>query len=68
MAAEELAAELLTATLDAEPLTGSIYGFPGYDDLLPDFSEEAEADQVRRLGSIAGRAALFRGDVRAPSL
>ena len=56
MAAEELAAELLTATLDAEPLTGSIYGFPGYDDLLPDFSEEAEADQVRRLGSIAGRA------------
>ncbi len=57
MSADDLAAELLTTTLDADPLTGSLYGFPGYDDLLPDFGSEAEAAQARTLASIAERSA-----------
>ena len=56
MPGDDLAAELLTAVLRAEPLTGSLYGFPGYDALLPDFSQEAEAAHARELTSIAERA------------
>ena len=56
MLGDELAAELLTSVLDADPLAGSLYGFPGYDDLLPDFSAEAESEHARRLASIAERA------------
>ena len=56
MPADELAAELLTSVLDADPLAGSLYGFPGYDDRLPDFSAEAEPEHARRLASIAERA------------
>jgi len=56
MSADDLAAELLTTVLDADPLTASLFGFPGYDDLLPDFSVEAEQDQARRLTSVAERA------------
>ncbi len=51
-----LAGELLRAVLDADPLSGSLYGFPGYDELLPDFSVAAEDAQARRIASIAGRA------------
>jgi uncharacterized protein (DUF885 family) len=57
MSADELAAELLNAALDADPLAGSLYGFPGYDNLLPDFGTEAEAAQARTLESIAQRSA-----------
>ena len=57
MSADDLAAELLTAALDADPLAGSLYGFPGYDNLLPDFGTEAEAAQARTLESIAQRSA-----------
>ncbi len=57
MSADDLAAELLTVALDADPLAGSLYGFPGYDDLLPDFGTEAEAAQARALASIAQRSA-----------
>ncbi len=56
MPGDELAAELLTSVLDADPLAGSLYGFPGYDDRLPDFSAGAESEQARRLASIAERA------------
>jgi uncharacterized protein (DUF885 family) len=56
MPGDDLAAELLTAVLHAEPLTGSLLGFPGYDSLLPDFSQEAEAAHARKLSSIAERA------------
>ena len=56
MSADDLAAELLSAVLDADPLTGSLFGFPGYDDLLPDFGSEAEREQARRLTSVAERA------------
>jgi len=54
--ADDLAAELLTTVLDADPLSGSLYGFSGYDDLLPDFSDAAEREQARRLTSVAVRA------------
>ena len=56
MPGDELAAELLTSFLDADPLAGSLYGFPGYDELLPDFSGHAEREHARRLTSIAERA------------
>jgi uncharacterized protein (DUF885 family) len=54
--ANDLAAELLTAVLDTDPLSGSLYGFPGYDELLPDFGAEAEAALARTLASVAVRA------------
>jgi uncharacterized protein (DUF885 family) len=56
MGAEDLAAELLSTTFDAEPLAASMYGVPGYDHLLPDFSEATQADLAQRLASIAERA------------
>ncbi len=56
MSPDDLAAELLDATLDDDPLMGSLYGFPGYDDRLPDFGEAAEATAAERLSSIATRA------------
>ncbi len=56
MSADDLAAELLTTVLDADPLSGSLYGFPGYDDLLPDFSDAAETEQAKSLTSVAVRA------------
>jgi uncharacterized protein (DUF885 family) len=57
VSADDLAAELLEATLDADPLAGSLYGFPGYDDRLPDLSAEAEGAVEARLSSISERAA-----------
>jgi uncharacterized protein (DUF885 family) len=56
MSADDLAAELLTTVLEADPLSGSLYGFPGYDDLLPDFGAAAEHRQAAQLAAIAERA------------
>ena len=56
MSVDDLAADLLTTVLEADPLTASLYGFAGYDDLLPDFSAESELDQARRLTSVAEQA------------
>ena len=56
MSGDELAAELLEAVLTASPLDGSLFGFPGFDESLPDFSQEAEVRQARLLDSIATRA------------
>jgi uncharacterized protein (DUF885 family) len=56
MPGDELAAELLTSVLDADPLAGSLYGFPGYDSNLPDFSRESQNEHARTLASIATRA------------
>ena len=55
-AADELAAELLAVTLEADPLAGSLFGFPGYDGRLVDFGAEAERETARRLAAIAERA------------
>ena len=56
MPGDELAAELLTSVLDADPLAGSMYGLPGYDALLPDFSREFRSAHALELASIATRA------------
>ena len=56
MPGDELAAELLTAVLRSDPLEASLFGFPGYERDLPDFSREAESAQARTLESIATRA------------
>jgi uncharacterized protein (DUF885 family) len=53
---DELADELLQAVLAADPLEGSLFGFPGYDELLPDFGREAEREHALVLDSIATRA------------
>jgi uncharacterized protein (DUF885 family) len=57
VSANDLAAELLEITLDADPLSGSLYGLPGYDDRLPDLSAEGERSVEALLSSIAERAA-----------
>jgi uncharacterized protein (DUF885 family) len=54
--ADGLAGELLSAVLDADPLSGSLYGFPGYDGLLPDFGAHTEAEQAAVLDAVATRA------------
>ena len=56
MTPDDLAAELLETTLEADPLAGSLYGFPGYDERLPDFSETSETAQSERLAALAARA------------
>ncbi len=56
MPADDLATELLSTVFDADPLSASMYGFPGYDDRLPDFSDEAEALVAATLTAIAQRA------------
>lgn len=56
MSADDLAAELLTVVFDADPLSGSMYGFPGYDELLPDLSAVAEERVASELESVAQRA------------
>src|SRR5271156_1913941 len=37
-------------------MTGSLYGFSGYDAHLPDFSGESQSGHARQLASIAARA------------
>ncbi len=56
MPADDLATELLSTVFDADPLSASMYGFPGYDDRLPDLSDEAEARVAATLTTIAQRA------------
>jgi uncharacterized protein (DUF885 family) len=56
MSADDLAASLLSTVFDADPLSGSMYGFPGYDDRLPDLSAEAEEHLATALESIARQA------------
>ena len=56
MLGDELAAELLTSVLHANPIIGSLYGFSGYDAHLPDFSGESQSGHARQLASIAARA------------
>jgi uncharacterized protein (DUF885 family) len=57
MTPDDLASELLETTLDADPLAGSLYGFPGYDARLPDFSKASELAQGTRLAALAEQAA-----------
>ena len=63
---DELADELLHAVLTASPLEGSLFGFPGYDERLPDFSREAESAHASTLASIATRAEQAPEDGPAP--
>jgi uncharacterized protein (DUF885 family) len=62
MSPDDLAAELLASVFAADPLSGSLYGFPGYDDLLPDFGATAEAESAATLASIAERSQLASED------
>jgi uncharacterized protein (DUF885 family) len=57
MSADDLSAELLSSAFDADPLAGSLYGFSGYDNPLPDLGTEAQAAHARALESIARRSA-----------
>jgi uncharacterized protein (DUF885 family) len=56
MSVDDLAADLLSTVFDADPLSGSMYGFPGYDDRLPDLSAGAEDQIATALGSVAQQA------------
>jgi uncharacterized protein (DUF885 family) len=57
MSADDLSAELLSSAFDADPLAGSLYGFSGYDNLLPDLGRQAQGAHARALESIARRSA-----------
>src|SRR5579872_5058917 len=63
MSADELADELLSAVFEADPLAGSLYGFPGYDERLPDLSADAEEQVAATLGAIARRAEAHDDDL-----
>ena len=56
MSADDLAAALLSTVFDADPLSGSMYGFPGYDDRLPDLSAAAEEEIASALDAVARQA------------
>jgi uncharacterized protein (DUF885 family) len=56
MTADELAATLLAAVLDAHPLDGSLFGLSEYDDRLPDFRPEAQEREVTALRAAADDA------------
>jgi len=56
MTADELAATLLGAVLDAHPLDGSLFGLSEYDDRLPNFRREAQDEQVATLQAVADEA------------
>ena len=56
MPGDELAAELLTAVLDADPVDGSLFGFPGYDDSCPTSAGRPRRAHARSSKSIATRA------------
>ena len=54
-----LADELVDVMFTADPLDATLYGVPGYDDRLPDLSEEGEAAINARAAGIAARAAAI---------
>ncbi|MEV8439322.1 DUF885 domain-containing protein [Actinosynnema sp. NPDC051121] len=54
--ARELADEMLTLVLDAEPLMATLLGIPGWDDRLPDPSAEGGRELRARAEDIARRA------------
>jgi uncharacterized protein (DUF885 family) len=56
MSVDDLAAGLLSTVFDADPLSGSMYGFPGYDDRLPDLHADAEEQIAAALESVARQA------------
>jgi len=51
--ADELAAKLLHAVLDAHPLNGSLLGLSEYDDRLPDYRPKAQEREVAALRAVA---------------
>jgi uncharacterized protein (DUF885 family) len=56
MSADDLATQLLTTVFDADPISGSLYGFPNYDERLPDLSADAEGQIAAALETIAQQA------------
>src|SRR6516165_3024168 len=56
MPVDDLAAALLSTVFEADPLSGSMYGFPGYDDRLPDLSADAEEQIAAALESVTRQA------------
>ncbi|MFD1147329.1 DUF885 domain-containing protein [Saccharothrix hoggarensis] len=60
--ARELADELLTLVLDADPVMATLLGIPGWDDRLPDPSADAERALRDRAEDIAKRARVGDDD------
>ncbi|WP_116952062.1 DUF885 domain-containing protein [Jiangella endophytica] len=57
-----LADEFLETTSSANPFTASIFGVPGYDDRVPDLSEDAEVAAGERLLELAAQAEAIPAD------
>lgn len=54
-AVNALADELFDAELDADPITATLYGIPGRDDLLADYSPDGERAVAARISGILAR-------------
>ncbi|MCE6993643.1 DUF885 domain-containing protein [Saccharothrix sp. S26] len=60
--ARELADEMLTVIFDADPVTATLRGVPGWDDRLPDVSAEGARRLRDRAADIARRAGVEGDD------
>ncbi|ONI87775.1 hypothetical protein ALI22I_21585 [Saccharothrix sp. ALI-22-I] len=60
--ARELADELLTLVLDADPVMATLFGIPGWDDRLPDPSVDGERVLRARAEDLARRARVGGDD------
>lgn len=61
-AIDALADELLDAVLDAEPMMGTLYGIPGRDDRLADYSPAGEHAVAARISAILARVEALDAD------
>lgn len=68
MTVDQLATDLLEASLSHEPLSASIAGISGYDDRLPDLRAGSEPETAGVLAAIARRAEAEAGAQGAEQL
>ena len=65
--ARDLADRFHRRWLEANPFTATMYGIPGYDDLLPDASEEGQQAWRAEAGHFLQGAYAIAGEPRTPA-
>ena len=66
-AARDLAGRFHQRWLRANPFAATVYGIPGYDDLLPDASEEGQQVWRAEAGHFLQEASAIAGESRTPA-
>src|SRR5215472_3642986 len=66
-AARDLADRFHQRWLRANPFAATMYGIPGYDDLLPDASEEGQQAWRAEAGHFLQEASAIAGELRTPA-